>query len=152
MKKSIKFLVLALITLLNVNLFAQKTIVSTNKIGQAKDGTMCYVFREIIKFNQTNDENITAIVEEKFFTLEPVLDEAGVDTGETIVTIKEDKGQTATKFSNETVNGLFTSLGQSIEYTSSFISEFNDLQQKALLIHTKSINRYGSVEWEIYTE
>jgi len=144
-----KNILILLILLISVNAFSQKSIISINKIGQAKDGTLHYVSREIIRFNQLNNVELTAIVEEKLLSKEAVLDSLGVDTGAIKYVLVENKGQTATKFPNSTVDYLFSSLGENINFNESFIGHFNSLQQKALLIYTKQINRYGTTDWTL---
>lgn len=148
----IKNLLKLLILLISVNTFSQKAVISTEKIGQAKDGSLHYVSREILKFNQLNDTELTAIVEEKLLSKEAVLDSLGVDTGAIKYVVVEDKGQTATKFPNSTVDYLFSSLGENITYDESFIDHFNSLQAKALLIYTIQVKRYGVDKWELKTQ
>lgn len=144
-----KILLTTFTLLISLSLFSQKTIVSTEKVGQAKDGSLCYVSREVVKFNQLNSYELTAIVREKLFKKEAEIDSLGSATGKILQVIVEDKGKTATSFPNVLVDNLFSSLGEDISTSDSFVTKFNNLQQKALLIYTKQINRYGSVNWEI---
>lgn len=152
MKTKLNNILTLLVLIISLNVFSQKSIISTNKVGQAKDGELCFVKREIVRFNQSNAQKLTAIVNEKFYIKEAVLDSLGVDTGVEQLVLKEDKGRTSTDFPNEVVDNLFFTLSTDIKYTDSFIDSFNSLQQKALLLYTMQINRYGTTQWEILTE
>lgn len=123
-------------------------IKSTEKVAQAKDGTMCFVSREMVHFNENiKEDKYTSILEEKLFIQEEidevVFNETTMQeepTGKKILVdvVVENRGQKAHTVTYAQSDALFKAINDTLLPTESFTTEYNKVKLVGLIIDSNT--------------